>query len=114
MNVNDLPKAAQQAANLMKTLSSETRLMMLCQLADGEKSVGELAQLLGLQQATVSQQLALLRRKGLVAPRRDGQTIYYSLAGDAARRVIMVLYELYCAPQHDEAGAPSVTEDAVL
>lgn len=105
--------AAQQAANLMKALSSENRLMLLCQLADGEKSVGELAQLLDLQQAAVSQQLALLRRKGLVAPRRAGQTIYYSLDGDAARRVIMVLYELYCAPRTGESGAALVTEAEV-
>ena len=114
MNIKEMRIAAQQAANLMKALSSENRLMMLCQLADGEKSVGELAQLLGLQQAAVSQQLALLRRKGLVVPRRDGQTIYYSLAGDAARRVIMVLYELYCAPQSSESDAILETEDAVL
>lgn len=106
--------AAQQAANLMRALSSENRLMLLCQLVDGEKSVGRLAQLLDIQQAAVSQQLALLRRKGLVVPRRDGQTIYYSLSGDAARRVILLLYELYCAPQSDEAGLPLVTEDEVL
>ena len=105
--------SAQQAASLMKALSSENRLMMLCQLADGEKSVGALAQSLDIQQAAVSQQLALLRRKGLVAPRRDGQTIYYSLAGEAARRVIMVLYELYCAPQNGDSAAALEKEDAV-
>ena len=99
MNVRKMQIAVQRAASLMKALSSENRLMMLCQLADGEKSVGELAELLALRQAAVSQQLALLRKDGLVAARRDAQTIYYALSGTEAQRVTAVLYELYCAPQ---------------
>lgn len=94
----DMQRAAADASRLMKSLSSENRLMILCQLAEGEKSVGELAALLALRQAAVSQQLALLRKDGLVAARRDGQTIHYSLCGAAARRVIGLLYELYCTP----------------
>ena len=89
---------ARQASELMRALANENRLMILCQLVPGERSVGDLAEALDLRQAAVSQQLALLRKDGLVAPRRDGQTVYYALAGDAARRVLDVLYELFCAP----------------
>jgi DNA-binding transcriptional ArsR family regulator len=96
MNANDLQKSAGEAASLMRSLASEKRLMLLCRLVDGERSVGELCEALGLSQANTSQQLAILRREGLVTTRRDGQTIYYALAGEGARRVIEVLYELYC------------------
>jgi DNA-binding transcriptional ArsR family regulator len=97
--------SATAAAELMKALSSENRLMLLCQLADGEKTVGELAETLGLRQAAVSQQLALLRRDGLVSARRDGRTMHYSLTGREARAVIMLLYELYCVPAKQTAEA---------
>ncbi|WP_299620520.1 helix-turn-helix transcriptional regulator [Pelagibius sp.] len=89
--------AATRAADLMKALSSENRLMILCQLAEQEKTVGRLAQDLGLRQAAVSQQLALLRKDGLVAARRDGRSIHYRLAGREARAVIALLYDLFCA-----------------
>jgi DNA-binding transcriptional ArsR family regulator len=98
MNLQDMQNASRKAADLMRALASENRLMMLCQLVEGEKSVGALAEALDLRPSTVSQQLALLRKDGLVATRREAQTIYYSLAGDDARRVIEVLYALYCAP----------------
>ena len=91
-----MKKAAAQASALMKALSSETRLMMLCQMHDGEISVNELASRLEMLPASVSQQLSLLRRDGLVKTRRDGQTKYYSLEGDEANLVISVLYALYC------------------
>ena len=97
-----MQQAARQASELMKSLSNENRLMILCQLGDGEKSVGQLADVLGLRQAAVSQQLSLLRKDGLVAPRREAQTIYYDLHGTAARRVIELLYEIYCAPVGQE------------
>lgn len=106
MNINDLQSSAQAAADLMKALSSETRLLLLCQLADGEKTVGELAGALGLRQAAVSQQLGLMRKDGLVAARRDGRSMHYSLTGREARAVIGLLYELYCAP----AGQNAVLE----
>jgi len=80
----------------MRALSHEKRLRLLCQLVAGEKSVGELCAALGISQTNASQQLALLRKDGLVQTRRAGQTIYYSLAGHEARRIIEVLYELYC------------------
>lgn len=90
--------SARGAADLMKALSSENRLMLLCQLADGEKTVGDLAEALGMRQAAVSQQLALLRKDGLVSARREGRMMHYRLTGREARAVIMLLYELYCAP----------------
>jgi len=90
--------SAQGAAELMKALSSENRLMLLCQLAEEEKTVGRLAEDLGLRQAAVSQQLALLRKDGLVTARREGQSMHYSLTGREARAVITLLYELFCEP----------------
>lgn len=88
--------AAHRAAALMKALSHESRLMILCHLAEGEKSVGTLEDLVGLSQSALSQHLARLRRDGLVATRRQAQTIYYRLNGEEAVRVIGLLYELYC------------------
>ncbi|MHA1566686.1 MAG: ArsR/SmtB family transcription factor [Alphaproteobacteria bacterium] len=92
-----MEKSARAASALMDMLSNENRLMILCQLSGGEKSVGQLAELIGARQVAVSQQLAILRREGLVQPRREAQTIHYSLASDEASRVIQVLYEIYCA-----------------
>ncbi len=83
----------------MKALSSQHRLLILCRLSRGEQSVGQLAEFLGLRDSTVSQHLALLRRDGLIAGRRDGQTIWYRIDSDAAREVVGVLYAHYCAPQ---------------
>lgn len=100
-----MQSSAQAAAELMKALSSENRLMLLCQLADGEKSVGELAETLGLRQAAVSQQLGLLRRDGLVAARREGRVMHYRLTGREAHAVILLLYELYCLPAKQSADA---------
>lgn len=94
---------ARAAADLMKALSSENRLLLLCQLADGDKTVGELADTLGLRQAAVSQQLALLRSDGLVTARRDGRQVHYSLTGREARAVISLLYDLYCSPAEKTA-----------
>ncbi|WP_425413938.1 ArsR/SmtB family transcription factor [Rubellimicrobium thermophilum] len=87
---------AQQASDVLKALSHEGRLLILCHLVTGEKSVGELERLLSARQAAVSQQLARLRLEGLVRPRRDGKTIYYSLTDDRPRRILELIYELYC------------------
>ena len=84
------------AASLMKALGNESRLMILCTLAEGERSVGELNDLIPLSQSALSQQLARLRSQGLVDTRRESQTIYYSLAEGPADRVIHVLHEIYC------------------
>src|SRR6266851_10096500 len=79
---------AKRAADFLKALAHENRLMILCILSQGEKSVSELERLLSLRQPTVSQQLARLRADGLVETRRDGKTIYYSLASEEARIVV--------------------------
>lgn len=96
MNIKDLQNSASQAAHLLGSLANEKRLLLLCQLVDGEKSVGALAESLRLSQSNVSQQLAVLRKDGVVQTRRDGQTIYYALKGDEARRVLEVLHGIYC------------------
>ncbi len=87
---------AERAAGFLKALAHQNRLMILCSLAEGEKSVGQLEEFLSIRQATVSQQLARLRGDGLVATRRDGKTIYYRLNSDNARAVVGVVYELFC------------------
>ncbi len=92
----EMADSAKAACDLLRGLAQETRLMILCMLAEGEKSVGELEALLNLRQPTVSQQLARLRADRLVTTRRDGQTIYYALGSAEAHKVINVLYELYC------------------
>jgi ArsR family transcriptional regulator, virulence genes transcriptional regulator len=91
--------AADQASDLLKALANRHRLLIICQLIDGERSVGDLAQFLDLRDSTVSQHLALLRKDGLVSARRDGQTIYYSIASDPAREVLKTLYAVFCAPK---------------
>ena len=90
---------AQEAANFLKAISHEGRLMILCHLVSGEKSVTELEQLLSARQAAVSQQLSRLRIEGLVVPRREGKTIYYSLADDRPRKVLEVVYDLFCGAE---------------
>ncbi len=85
-----------QASNFLKAISHEGRLMILCHLVTGEKSVTELEELLSARQAAVSQQLARLRLEGLVTPRRDGKTIYYSLTDDRPRRMLETIYDLFC------------------
>ena len=89
---------AQDASNLLKALAHEGRLMILCHLSAGEKSVTELETLLSSRQAAVSQQLARLRMEGLVAARREGKAIYYSLSDAKAARLVGMLYEMFCAP----------------
>ena len=87
---------AKRASEFLKALAHESRLIILCILAQGEKSVSELEQELNLRQPTVSQQLARLRADGLVATRRDGKVIYYSLASDEARTIIGAIYDVFC------------------
>jgi ArsR family transcriptional regulator len=87
---------ATTASNFLKAISHEGRLMILCHLVTGEKSVTELEELLAARQAAVSQQLSRLRLEGLVVPRRDGKTIYYRLADDRPRKMLECVYELFC------------------
>ncbi len=94
--------SATRAATLLRLLGNERRLMILCQLADGELSVGQIQPRVGLSQSALSQHLALLREEGIVATRRDGQTIHYRITDPAALRVIATLAELFC-PTDEEA-----------
>ena len=87
---------ATTASNFLKAISHEGRLMILCHLVSGEKSVTELEDLLAARQAAVSQQLSRLRLEGLVIPRRDGKTIYYRLADDRPRKMLECVYDLFC------------------
>jgi DNA-binding transcriptional ArsR family regulator len=91
--------AAERASELLKSLANRHRLLIVCQLIEGERSVGELGAFLGIRDSTVSQHLALLRKDGVVSARRDGQTIWYSIASEPALKVIETLYNIYCAPK---------------
>ena len=89
---------AREASDFLKALSHESRLLLLCALSEGECSVGELENILGARQSTVSQQLARLRLDRLVATRRDGKTIYYSLADENVRAILDALRKAFCGP----------------
>ena len=95
-DMDRMMKNAQRASNFLKAISHEGRLMILCHLASGEKSVAELENLLSARQAAVSQQLTRLRLEGLVTPRRDGKAIYYSLTDDRPRQIMETVYDLFC------------------
>jgi len=101
MNLSKMTASATKATALLKALANKHRLIILCHLNDGEKSVGDLEELLDMRQPHLSQHLARLRRDGVVRTRRDSRTIYYELESHAAARVIGLLYDLYCA----QAGA---------
>ncbi len=98
-DMEKMVKNAQAASNFLKAISHEGRLMILCHLATGEKSVTELEDLLSARQAAVSQQLSRLRLEGLVTPRREGKVIYYSLTDDRPKQIMEVVYDLFC--RHD-------------
>ena len=99
--------SAAEAAKLLRALGNERRLMVLCQLTGGERSVGELLPLVGLSQSALSQHLAVLRAEGVVATRRDGQTIWYRIFDPASIKVVATLAEIFCPPDmktpHDPA-----------
>lgn len=104
---DDMAESAKAASRFLKVLSNENRLLLLCHLAEGEKSVGELELALGLRQPAISQQLARLRAEGLVTCRRAGKSMHYTLASEEARRVMDLLYELFCGAARGAArGAP--------
>lgn len=96
LSAGGMAERAEAATAFLKALSHEGRLMILCHLSGGERSVTELEALLGCRQAAVSQQLARLRAEGLVTCRRDGKTIFYALADDRVRRTIGLLHDLFC------------------
>ncbi|ARC90537.1 helix-turn-helix transcriptional regulator [Rhodovulum sp. MB263] len=109
MQARDMLRHAESASSFLKALSHEGRLMILCHLSTGEKSVTELEMLLSSRQAAVSQQLARLRLEGLVSYRREGKAIYYSLADEKARRLLELMHDMFCnatAPAQASAARP--------
>ncbi len=96
IDINQLRENAGAAGQLLKALGNPDRLLLLCQLVHGEMNVGELEDRLKIVQPTLSQQLGVLRREGLVDTRRDGRQIYYSISSPQALAIIEKLYELYC------------------
>ena len=97
MNMQELKTKSSEAAALLKALSNDFRLMILCELKEGERSVSALEAVVPLSQSALSQHLAKLRESGLVSTRREAQTIFYSLADARAERLIDVLHELFCS-----------------
>lgn len=105
LDLHDMQAAATRACALLKTLGNRDRLLLLCQLTQGEFCVGEFEAMLGIRQPTLSQQLGILREEKLVATRREGKQVYYSLASKEATAVMQLLYELYCPkPQGGNDG----------
>jgi len=96
MDLNRMQSSAQKASDMMKLLGHPHRLMILCELLSGERSVGQLADKIQTGQSSLSQHLARMRHEGVVCCRRDAQTIYYSLVDGGTARIIALLYEIYC------------------
>src|SRR3972149_10406704 len=99
LDIDMMVENAREASEFLKALSHEARLVILCLLVEGERSVSEIEQLLSLRQPAVSQQLARLRADNLVATRRDGKNVYYSLARPEARDIIVALHAAFCRPK---------------
>lgn len=99
MDVAELEKNAEKASELLAAMANPRRLMVLCKLIEGEKSVTALAEAVGLSQSALSQHLAKLRDRGLVTTRRDAQTIYYSIGSQEVRGILSTLYGFYCAAE---------------
>lgn len=100
----EMATRAAEAASFLKALSHEGRLMILCHLSGGERSVTELEELLGARQAAVSQQLARLRAEGLVTARRDGKAIHYSIRDPKAGAIMALVYDMFCGPEATPEG----------
>lgn len=96
IDVEQMRSSAGEVAQLLKALANPVRLMLLCQLSQGECCVSDLEELVGVQQPTLSQQLGVLREEALVQTRREGKQIYYTIASEQAMAVMQVLYEQYC------------------
>lgn len=96
MNITELEPRAEEAAQLLSAMANPKRLLILCNLLEQERSVGELSRIVALEQSPLSQHLSKLRALGLVKTRRDGQTIFYRLASQAVTKVLTALYEIYC------------------
>jgi DNA-binding transcriptional ArsR family regulator len=98
MNIQGVKAKAGEAATLLKLMANDHRLVVLCELAEGERTVSDLAAATELGQSALSQHLARLRRAGVVTTRRQAQTIHYALAGSGVARMISVLSDIYCRP----------------
>lgn len=98
MNIQDLEKNSEEAASFLKLLASGPRLLILCQLIEGEQNVGTLAERTGLRMTTVSQHMALMRAQNIVVTRREGTTIYYSLASKIVEEILAILHKGFCQP----------------
>ncbi len=105
MNINDMTSAADDVCELMTLLSNKSRLMILCQLTEGERSVGQLAQSIGARETAVSQQLAVLRRERIVKARREGQTMIYRIVRADVGALLEFLYATYCVDGADQKDA---------
>lgn len=103
LELKEMQLAAGKACRLMKTLANPDRLMLLCQLSQGEKRVGELEEILGIVQPTLSQQLTVLRDEALVTTRREGKNIYYQLSSSQALAIIEVMYAQFCGIEKEQA-----------
>lgn len=103
IKIERMQAAADRASDLLKAMANRHRLLILCQLVEKERSVGELAEFLGIRDSSVSQHLSILRKDGLVTARRDGQTIWYSIASTEARALLSTLYDAFCAPTNVSA-----------
>ena len=105
MNIHELGVKSEEAARMLKALANPHRLRILCELQDGERSVTRLETAVGLTQSALSQHLARLREQGIVATRREAQTIYYRVADERAARLLAVLYDVFCAPDADKKAS---------
>ena len=101
LNLESVRESAEQACRLMKVLSNPDRLLLLCQLTEGEKCVSELEALVGISQPTLSQQLGVLRTENIVSTRREGKNVYYQIGSQQALAVMQVLYEQFCGPNKE-------------
>ena len=99
MNITDLANSSGRASEFLKSLANAQRLRILCLIMEGERPVGEIAEAIGANQSSVSQNLALMRREGLVVPRRSGQTIYYRLADKRLVKMFRLLNDMFCKPE---------------
>jgi DNA-binding transcriptional ArsR family regulator len=104
LDLEKMKTSAALACRLMKVMSNPDRLMLLCQLSQGEKRVGELEELLGIVQPTLSQQLTVLREEELVTTRRDGKNIYYQIASPQAMAIMAVMYQQFCGNETGDSA----------
>ena len=112
MDIVRMRQAAGNASGLLKVLANEDRLLLLCQMVDGEKCVSDLEAMLDIRQPTLSQQLGVLRTEGVVETRRDGKRIYYRLASDEVLHLLNVLYGMFCPVGLQQAAAEPVLNGA--